>query len=241
MQCDEVREYLASRLKDPAELTPEVSSHLAGCELCQIENEELKSIWSTMGEIQVPPPSPLARTRFDHMVEVYQQGLDHSKAGLWGTVNSWLSRLWPRQPVLQLGAALALLLVGLGIGYRSRPASLTTPAGSGEVAELRGELSAMRQMVALSLMQQQSASDRLRGVSWSAQMQQPGQEILTALLDTLMRDPNPNVRLATVDALRQFGDQPAVRKGILEALPRQDSPMVQVALVDLAADLKDNE
>lgn len=92
-------------------------------------------------------------------------------------------------------------------------------------------------MVALSLMQQQSASDRLRGVNVSYELPHPGTEVLRALLDTLTHDPNVNVRLATVDALRQFGDQTVVRKGIVEAMPRQESAMVQVALIDLAVDL----
>ena len=99
----------------------------------------------------------------------------------------------------------------------------------------------MRQMVALSLMQQQSASERLKGVNWSYQMQQPGSEVLAALLETLMHDTSVNVRLATVDALRQFGDQSVVRRGVVEAMTRQESPMVQIALIDLAVDLRDKD
>ena len=72
-------------------------------------------------------------------------------------------------------------------------------------------------------------------------MQEPGQAVVTALLDTLMHDPNVNVRLATVDALRQFGDRPAVRKGLIDAMQKQESPMVQVALINLAVDLREKE
>jgi HEAT repeat protein len=64
---------------------------------------------------------------------------------------------------------------------------------------------------------------------------------MRALLDTLMHDPNVNVRLATVDALRQFGNQPVVRRGLVEAMTRQESPMVQIALIDLAVDLHEKE
>src|SRR5678810_726677 len=99
----------------------------------------------------------------------------------------------------------------------------------------------MRQMVALSLMQQQSASERLKGVNWSYQLQQPGNDVLRALLDTLIHDSNVNARLATVDALRQFGDKPVVRRGLIDAMTRGDSPMVRVALIDLAVDLQEKE
>jgi len=158
-------------------------------------------------------------------------------------VNAWMSRWWPTQPVLQFGFSLGLLILGVVIGrqvYSSSTVPTITPPNT-EVAELRSELTQTRQMVALSLMQQQSASDRLRGVNWSYQLQQPGGEVITALLDTLMHDSNVNVRLATVDALRQFGDRPVVRRGVIEAMTRQESPMVQMALIDLAVDLHEKE
>jgi hypothetical protein len=110
-----------------------------------------------------------------------------------------------------------------------------------EIAELRGELAGMRQMVAVSMMQQPAASDRLKGVNWTYQTEQPGDELLSVLLDTLMHDPNVNVRLATVDALRQFGQKPAVRRGVIEAMKKQESPIVQVALIDLAVALQEKE
>ena len=110
-----------------------------------------------------------------------------------------------------------------------------------ELSHTRDELSETRQMVAVSLMQQQSASERLKGVNTSYQLRQPGGEVLTTLLNTLMHDPNVNVRLATVEALRQFGDQPVVRRGILEAFTHQESPMVQVALIDLVVDMHEKE
>src|SRR5205085_6826595 len=131
-------------------------------------------------------------------------------------LNEAISAWWPRQPALQLGAALALLLLGVFAGHRVQS---TPPAQqNGELGELRGELAQMRLMVTLSLMQQQSASERLKGVSWSYQMRQPDREVLMALLDTLTHDPNVNVRLATVDALRQFGEQPVVRRGVVDAM-----------------------
>src|SRR5262249_52613602 len=98
------------------------------------------------------------------------------------------------------------------------------------------ELRDMRQMVTLSLLQQQSASDRLKGVSFTTQIEQPGGEVTGALLDTLMHDPNVNVRLATIDALKRFAGRDAVRRGVLEALTRQTSPLVQLALTASVAE-----
>ena len=62
-------------------------------------------------------------------------------------------------------------------------------------------------MFALSLLQQQSASDRLRGVSYSYQMDKGDVQIREALLETLNSDSSVDVRLAAVDALRRMAAQ----------------------------------
>jgi HEAT repeat protein len=97
---------------------------------------------------------------------------------------------------------------------------------------MRSEMHDLREMVSLSLMQQQSASERLKGVSWSGELERPSSAMVTALLDTLMHDPNVNVRLATIDALERFASQEEVRRGAIQAVDRQVSPLVQIALID---------
>jgi len=247
MQCEEVREQLAADVANGNDATNESSSaelqqHLTTCASCRAEAKEIQDLWSAMKSIATPEPEPDARKRFNLMIEAYRHGLEQSSSpGLWQGMNSWISGWWPQQPAVQFGLAVFLLAIGLVSGGLLRSPARPPVQQTDAVAEMRGELMQMRQMVALSLMQQQSASDRLRGVNWSYRLQQPGQEVLSALLDTLMHDPNVNVRLATVDALRQFGDQPVVRKGVIEAMTRQESPMVQVALIGLAVDLHEKE
>jgi len=51
------------------------------------------------------------------------------------------------------------------------------------------------------------------------------------LLRVLKLDPNVNVRLAAVDALQQFVQNPDVRKGLIDALGHSQSPLVQIALI----------
>jgi HEAT repeat protein len=50
-------------------------------------------------------------------------------------------------------------------------------------------------------------------------------------------DPSVNVRLAAVDALRNFNDSPVGRKGLVQALAKQDSPLVQIAILDQIVEL----
>ena len=121
---------------------------------------------------------------------------------------------WLGQPLVQCVAVALLAIVVWDGGLVRR----TPPEPDPALVELRRELHDMRQMLMLSLMQQQSATERLRGVSESVQIDQPGAEIVRALLETLKHDPNVNVRLACVDALRRFSEQDVVRRGTVEAL-----------------------
>ena len=99
----------------------------------------------------------------------------------------------------------------------------------------------MRQLVALSLLQQQSASERLRGVSWAYRVESSDSEVLAALLEAVNRDPNVNVRLAAVDALHAFAPNSLARQRVLESLENQTAPIVQVAIIDLLVDLKEGK
>ena len=107
---------------------------------------------------------------------------------------------------------------------------------SADLQVLRTEVTDLRQMVSLSLLQQQSASERLKGVSWASQLESGDDTVVSALLEALSNDPNVNVRLASVDALKRFAMQDAVRSGAVTAIERQTSPLVQIALIDFVVE-----
>jgi RNA polymerase sigma factor (sigma-70 family) len=147
------------------------------------------------------------RARFDAALQGYIDGQTESRVltALRPSRPSWQSQPW-----LQFAGAAALLVLGVALGrfVVSTPSQQPTS----EIALLREELRDTRQMVTLSLLQQQSASERLKGVTTSSQLEQPSTEVVSALLETLKRDPNVIVRLARVDALRRIGNRDAVRK-----------------------------
>jgi uncharacterized protein (UPF0147 family) len=250
MQCEEVRnqftDYLSESLAEP--VRSEIQQHVIACDACRSEAQDLKDIWMKLDAIPAEKPDTAGmRARFDVMLEAYRQGMDHAPGSTWwGSVNAWIGGFWPKQPALQLAmtAALVLIAVVAGRQYPSvvpPPAAPSTTTASADVTKLREEVRDMSQMVALALMQQQSASERLKGVSWSNQIERPDTEILNALLETLMHDDNVNVRLAAVEALKKFGERQIVRKGVLQALEKQDAPMVQVALIDYVVERQEKE
>ncbi len=179
--------------------------------------------------------------------------LERLSAGLEGWLAGWL----PRRPLAQAGLAAATLAVGLLIGSvhgfglprggsapamgagRANGAGIANGADSangasgGEIHALRDEVRSLSRLVTLSLLKQDSASERLRGVSFGRAAGSSDDRVLQALLDTLRHDPDVNVRLAAVDALAPALAQPAVRGQLVQEVGAQRSPMVQIALIDM--------
>jgi hypothetical protein len=200
--------------------------------------ESLSAIWTRLGQIPDELPSPIMRTRFEAMLQAYAAGMSHSGASArWKeTFKDMLLRWWPRQPALQFALALCFLVIGLLTGRQ-----FTATPQNTDLRQLQAEVHQMQQLVTLSLLQQQSASERLKGVNWSYRMERPTGEVLSALMRTLDHDSNVDVRLAAVDALRQFMSQRSVREGMIETLPRQDSPLVQIALIDAMVETREKQ
>src|SRR5437588_12788639 len=110
-----------------------------------------------------------------------------------------------------------------------------------DTGAIQSDLANTRRLVLLSMRQQQSASARLEGVTWSTREQQLDPQVLSALLHTLRYDQSVDVRLAALDALSRHSAQPQVRGSVVSALPEQQSPLVQVALIDELVEWHDRE
>ncbi len=236
MNCEKIREHMAEYLAgslDPA-VGVAFENHLLECRSCRLEADSMRTTWNQLESIPEPDSGPEMRTRFYQMLEAYQQGRRES-AGTRSAASWW--RWWPQQPALQFSLSLGLLCAGLVAGHLSTGREHANL----EISQLRGEIHSMRQLVTLSLLQQQSASDRLRGVNWSYRVEESDTDVLSALLHTINQDTSVNVRLAAVDALRTFADSPVARKGLTQSLARQSSPLIQISIIDLLAELHDKQ
>lgn len=238
MNCDKTRELIVDSLSGrlstghPDGTQWEFEHHLDECNACREEYATMSRTWEGMSKWPDEEPGPNVRARFYQMLEAYEEGRRERESpkpsGFWSFL---------RQPAFQVGFSVAMLALGIFAGSQF----FGNRGSHEEVATLKSEVQNMRQLVALSLLQQQSASDRLRGVNYSYRVEPSDTEVLSALLRTVKTDPNANVRLAAVDALRQFGDSPVARRGIAQALGKQESALVEVALLDLVRDLRDKD
>jgi len=232
MKCEQLRdsiaEYLAGQL--PAAALGDFEAHVAGCDECRAEVSQMETTWSALGGLPDAEPGPELRGRFYAMLEEEKRLLAGAKKASWGRrAGEWLESWWPRRPAVQMAMAAGLLVVGLAAGSFVNKA----PDRSGEITRLNGEVEQLNQMVSLSLIDRSSSADRLRGVNWSARVDDPSGTLLSKLSNTLESDPNVNVRVAAVDALSVFRNEPGVVDVLTRALLHEESPTVQVALIDL--------
>jgi len=237
MTCERVREQipecLAGRLEKSARES--LVEHLETCSGCRNELAELGIVWRGLEAMSAPEPNRDMRTRFMEMLNAYQAGLEQApvkrprETREQSGIGRWFA-WWPSNPKWQMAIAAALLVAGLVAGHYQAAAPREM---SPEMAQLKGQVEGLRQLVALSLMQEQSPSDRLRGVSFSSQMGRPDAQVEQALLQAVNHDPNVNVRLSAVDALQKYAGDPDVRRALGDSVMVQDSALVQVAIIDL--------
>jgi hypothetical protein len=257
MNCERIREQLpeclAGKLDKPARET--VIEHLETCSGCRGELAQLGVVWRALEALAVPEIPPAQETslreRFAERLAAFEAGLEQGRAEAAAekrpaqrpaaqTTPAWWSALWAR-PAWQFAAALVLMAAGIWAGRFMAGSARENASAPTEVAQLKGQVESLRQLVSLSLMQQQSPSARLEGVNYAYQMSQPDAQVEQALLHAVNNDGNVNVRLQAVDALQKYAGDPTVRRALADAVPVQDSPLVQVALIDLLVQLKDRD
>ena len=231
MNCEDVQtrlpEYWAESIAVSAHR--EIEQHLQGCGACRAEAETLGKHWTNLGGILVGEDLGAAvRTRFYDMLDAYRGGLEEKPTQRFE---------WHWTFAAAGAGAFAMLAVGFFVGRGAAVPVAAKP--DAQIAQLRGEVSSMRQMMALSLLQQQSAADRMRGVSYAYQVDKSDANVVEALLETVKSDPSVNVRLAAVDAFRNFGSNLPARRSLLAAVKSQDSPLVQIGIIELLVDLND--
>jgi anti-sigma factor RsiW len=239
MKCEEIEglmaDYLRGKLNsNQAEL---VQAHIAECSRCSDEVE----IWKKLALLPDEQPGPSVRTRFQAMLESYQEGRWEkaslaSERGRFKGLGDLVS--WLRTPSLSAAWACVLLVAAfLGGRYIDRGGN---DVRDKQMAEMQKELHSTRELVALALVPQRSDGDRLKVVSLATRMDTPDQQVLDALQHTLRYDSSVDVRLAALDALSRYGSRPDVSRGLVESLNDKQSPLVQLALIDVLVNLHES-
>jgi hypothetical protein len=197
---------------DKGKAEPSFQRHLETCAECSAEMEALGGLWNRLADLPAPEPSLALHARWHATLASM---MPERRSGMF----------W------QLAFALACLVIGVLVG-------VNLPRRNNDEG---AEIAKLREMVALSLLSQQSAAERLRGVDYTGSLQNMQPEVVSALIQAVAHDANVNVRLAAVDALSKVATHPGVVESLTRSLPQQDSPMVQAELIDYLINAHDRQ
>ncbi len=215
---EQLVDYLAGELDERS--AGEVRRAIAESAEWQAELEELLLLRRAVRAQPGEAPSERLHLRFQAALAVEKQRM--RQARLRRLTLSWAA------------AASVLILIGVGIGLQMRPAAATEAEG------LRAELAATRQLM-LHLMEQPQTSSRMKAAHVALDLPQIDADIVQNLSFMLHNDVSSNVRLAAIDALLQFGNDPLVRQTLLDALEHEQPMVVQLALIQALVDLEQTE
>jgi hypothetical protein len=223
-QIDELVAKYNEGLADPAEIKL-IEELIAAGEVDLTSLHELAGLDEQIQKMEMASPSLSLDDKF------YTALADEKRASR--KTNSFsfpsLNSLFPR-----LAMAAVLILSGFAVGY-----FLQSPQQKTEVSELTKEVGDLKEMVMLSLMEKESATQRLKAVSLTSEMDQASDKVTNALFVALNKDENVNVRLAALEALKPYVSKSAVRLKLIESIEEQASPLVQVALAELMVTMQE--
>ena len=225
-RIDELIAKYNEGLADPAEVKA-IEQLIEAGELALTQLKELASLDEQMMKAEAPSPSLRADDQFYAMLagerrKASQHFAFHLPDG---------NILFPR-----LALASMLIVTGFLGGYW-----LQRPSAQPEVKELTQQVGELKEMIMLSLIEKESASERLKAVSLTSDMVNVSDNVTKALFKTLNQDPNVNVRLAALEALIPFVKQSNVREELVRSISQQDSPLVQLNLAELMAAIQEKK
>ncbi len=184
--------------------------------------EQLKEVIHTMNRHAPGEPSPRLRNEFDALIEEEIAKAPKQKVIV---MNPWWTRI---------AAAVALLVVGLGLGFWI--SDYNQKKEQQAIAKAREEKTT--RLVSI-IQNNESAGRRLLGVKEALDENEVNMDILKALVRTLNEDANANVRMAALEGLRRFYAEPFVRKSLIESLDKQNDPVLQITLIQILIEMKE--
>lgn len=229
---DLVTGYLQNNLS-PVE-QKKLDSLVESGEIDLLDLNEMEMMAGKMDSLETPEPSSAMRDRFYSMLEEEKQSQNVSWAQ---QLNVWIDNQKSRFELRYVVYATAIFLTGLLIGDLYAPISNQDE----QIDQLTSEVSQMREVMMISLLDNSSPMERLKAVNISSDIRSVDDRVVNALLKTLNNDSNVNVRVAAVEALVSHASNPSARTGLIHSIASQESPIVQAALADAMLTLQESQ
>lgn len=191
-----------------------------------LEIEGAFSTWEDLKTLDTPVPGAQMDANFYKMLNSVDNSNETTKEVRKGKIR-WLN---PR-----ILAVAATFLLGLSIGNWLNLDQRSDQIENAIVSDKTNEISFA------SIELTPAASDRIREINDFKSQESVDLKILDALNKVILNDPNVNVRLTAIETMVLFSDIPEARKYLIEAIPFQESSIVQLELADIMIGLEEKE
>jgi hypothetical protein len=200
------------------------------------ELDVMRDMDAQLGKISIPKPGKAMSTRFYNVLETYKQE-QAVRMDLFKKLRVGLDRLNFRRVMAGMAYSAVLLFIGWSAGVWFTPnASLDS-----RLTVMSSELQEMKALMTVALLDNPSPAERIKAVNIFADMAEGDETVIDKLLEILNQDPNVNVRLVALEAIIPFMDTPKVKGGLIQAIGRQNSPLLQLALTDAMVSMQEKE
>lgn len=203
----------------------------------------IEAFW-TVDALPEQLPSPSVRENFYDMLskaergEMNQQILSQqqvpqqhvTRRSWFKSISDWLA--------LNPGFQFAALALCFGLGFVSSDLRNDyTPDNrvNEGLGQLEAQVASLSTMVAISMLQKQSASDRLNGLVYSRQTNLQDPQLIGVLMEMLANDKSVSVRLAIAETLIQYPGQFTDSAQFIDLITEENNPLVQMELSRLVA------
>ncbi len=213
------------------DLTPQMQQAVEKDDKLKTEIAFVEAFWQTNDSSAPEMPSSKLDARFYQMLAMAQAAQRNainsdndakSTDGLLDRLKHWLMP----KPALQF----AMMAGIFSLGYFTKlPSGETTDVA---MNNLQQQVQSLNSLVALSMINNQSASKRLTGISYTKQTDVSDQTLNNALLNMINHDKSTSVRLAALDALFSRGLNSKLELDLLNSVAEQN-PLVQIEMVRL--------
>jgi hypothetical protein len=220
-----------------SELSADMQMYLNNNQQLQDELLFIEQFWTNDIKPQVMPSDKLDANFYQMLSsaqsaqhEVAQQQNHHRAPenkralSIVDTVKSWLMP----KPIVQF-ATLTLVFV-LGLNINQAP---NNEKNNAIYSGLQDDISSLTTVLAMSMLQKDSASERLSGVAYSRQTDLSNPLLVEQLIALLERDKSTSVRLAIIKSLGQLKSFGSSEQQLLTLAIQEENLLVQIELCRL--------
>lgn len=218
------------------ENTELVQQHLTACKQCRQEMEELLEIFELMDKTPEEKPGEYLRANF--MSKLQEEKESISKTGSKKPIGKFLflsGNEGKSYLIGRIAAGIAILVTGVLFGLL-----INMSNSNSELSELKDQVGEMKQMMLLVQLQEDSPSHRIQAVNYiQEQITEPDPRFIDALIKTIGKDENPNVRMTAVSAMKTYGQEAYVREFLINTLEKESDPLMQITLINVLVELQE--